>query len=161
MPSVSHTHLPGVGDRYDLDLRTSRRVGLIVHKTGKRELLVYDADDPDACRETVRFDDDEGHALADLLGGTTVAEQAHAQPVDIAGMTIDWVTIGADSTAAGRTVAELDLRAATGAIIVALVRGDTTIPAPGPDERIAAGDTAVVVGVAEAVAAAEPHLTGA
>lgn len=160
MPRVSHTHLPGVGDRYDLDLRSHRRMGVIAHKTGKRELLVYDVDDPDACRETVRLDDDEGHALADLLGGTTVAEQAQAA-VDIAGMTIDWVAVPERSPAAGRTLGELDLRERTGAIVVALVRGGRTIPAPGPDEHVEAGDTAVVVGPADAVSRAESQLTGA
>lgn len=155
MPRVSHTHLPGVGDRYDLELRSSRRMGVIAHKTGKRELLVYDADDPDACRETVRLDDDEGHALADLLGGTSVAEQAQAAPVDIAGMTIDWMLVAEGSPAAGRSLGELDLREETGAIVVALVRGDETIPAPGPEQRFEAGDTVVVVGPAEAVGRAE------
>lgn len=161
MPEVSHTHLPGVGDRYDFALRSQRRMGVIAHKTGKRELLVYDADDPDACRETVRLDEDEGHILADLLGGTTVAEQAQATSVDIAGMALDWIQVPAGSPAAGQNLAELNLRDDLGAIIVAVVRGDETISAPGPGQRLEAGDTAVVVGPADAVARAESRLVGA
>lgn len=161
MPEVTHTHLPGVGDRYDLELRSRRRMGVIAHKTGKRELLVYDADDPDACRETVRLDDDEGHALADLLGGTTVAEQAQATSVAMAGMTLDWILVPDGSPAAGQTLGELNLRDDLGAIVVALVREDETISAPGPGQRLEAGDTAVVVGPADAVARAESRLVGA
>lgn len=161
MPRVSHTHLPGVGDRYDLELRSNRRMGVIAHKTGKRELLVYDVDDPDACRDTVRLDDDEGHALADLLGGTTMAEKVHAQPVDVAGMTIDWVQVAEGSSAAGRTIGELNLREEIGAMVVALVHDDRTIPAPGPEQRLEAGDTAVVVGSADAVSQVESRLVRA
>lgn len=161
MPEVSHTHLPGVGDRYDLELRSHRRMGVIAHKTGKRELLVYDANDPDACRETVRLDEDEGHTLADLLGGTTVAEQAQVTSVDIAGMALDWIQVPDGSPAVGKNLAELNLRDDLGAIVVALVRGDETISAPGPGNHLEAGDTAVVVGPADAVARAESRLVGA
>jgi TrkA domain protein len=161
MPEVAHTHLPGVGDRYDIALGSQRRMGMIAHKTGKRELLVYDANDPDACRATVRLDDDEAHALADLLGGTTVAEQAHATSVDIAGMALDWIAVPAGAPAVGQSLADLDLRDELGAIVVALVRGNETISAPGPEQRFEAGDTAVVVGPADAVARAESRLLGA
>lgn len=161
MPEVSHTHLPGVGDRYDLELRSNRRMGVIAHKTGKRELLVYDVTDPDACREMVRLDEDEGHTLADLLGGTSVAEQAQATSVDIAGMALDWIAVPDSSPAVGKSLAELNLRDDLGAIVVALVRGDETISTPGPSNRLEAGDTAVVVGPADAVARAESRLVGA
>jgi TrkA domain protein len=45
--------------------------------------------------------------------------------------------------------------------IVALVRGDQPIPAPGPDKELRADDTAVVVGTAEGIDAAARLLSSA
>ena len=56
--------------------------------------------------------------------------------------------------AAGRTLAELELRGRTGATVLGLSRAGTGISAPGKDERVEAGDTVVLVGTGEAVDAA-------
>lgn len=47
---------------------------------------------------------------------------------------------------AGQTLAELDLRAKFGFLVVAVRRGDETVVAPGPDEVIRRADLLVVVG---------------
>jgi len=52
----------------------------------------------------------------------------------------------ADSPAEGKTIRELDLRARTGATIVALTRSGQPFPAPQPDFRLQAGDVLVLVG---------------
>jgi len=46
------------------------------------------------------------------------------------------------------------LRTRTGVSIVALVRGDQPLPAPGPEETLRVDDTAVVVGTADGINAA-------
>ena len=56
--------------------------------------------------------------------------------------------------AAGRTLAELGVRGRTGASSARLSRGERGIPAPSKSERLAAGDTLVLVGTQEAVDAA-------
>jgi TrkA domain protein len=43
-------------------------VGVVSYRTGRRDLLLYDNDDPDACREVIRLSEEESDALADLLG---------------------------------------------------------------------------------------------
>lgn len=48
--------------------------------------------------------------------------------------------------AAGRTLAELELRRQTGASAIAVVRDDSAITNPGPDLELAAGDHLVLVG---------------
>ena len=50
---------------------------------------------------------------------------------------------------AGATIAEGALPTRTGSSVVAVVRGDQTIAAPGPDHRFAAGDVVVAVGTPE------------
>ena len=60
--------------------------------------------------------------------------------------TIDTFLVVPDMKAAGMTIAQLDLRRATGAAILALVRNDEPRTNPGPDVQILAGDVLVVVG---------------
>ena len=62
--------------------------------------------------------------------------------------------------AAGRTLRELELRGRTGASVLGLSRAGVGIAAPEKGERLAAGDTLVLVGTREAVAAAEALLRG-
>ena len=52
----------------------------------------------------------------------------------------------AGSPAEGKTIRELDLRARTGATIVALTRSGQPFPAPQPEFRLEAGDVLVLVG---------------
>lgn len=161
MPRIEETHLPGVGLRHDLTTRGGDRLGVITHRTGRRELLLYDRNEPDSCRDVVRLDEDEGHALAEVLGGTKVAESLDAMlQQSVEGLTIDWLPATATWSCAGHTVAETMLRARTGVSIVAVIRGEETVPSPTPDFRIEAGDTLVVVGTPDAIKDAFAHLEG-
>lgn len=147
MPRIEETQLPGVGLRHDFITRAGDRIGVISHRTGRRELLIYDRGDPDACRDVVRLDEDEGHALAEVLGGSRVAESLGTMmQQSVEGLTIDWLPVDASWQCAGQTVAETRLRARTGVSIVAVVRGADTVAAPGPEFRLQDGDTLVVVG---------------
>lgn len=155
MPRIEETQLPGVGLRHDFTTRSGDRVGVITHRTGRRELLIYDRGDPDSCRDVVRLDEDEGHVLAEALGGSQVAESLGTMlQQSVEGLTIDWLSVGSSWECAGRTVAETELRARTGVTIVAVVRDGETVASPGPDFRIEAGDTLVVVGTPDGINAA-------
>ncbi|HSN15162.1 MAG TPA: TrkA C-terminal domain-containing protein, partial [Anaeromyxobacteraceae bacterium] len=55
------------------------------------------------------------------------------------------------SAAAGRTLAQLDLRGTTGATVLAIARGDAGIVAPSAQERLAPGDVLALAGTHEAV----------
>jgi TrkA domain protein len=68
------------------------------------------------------------------------------------GLAIDWVTVPAGSRFVGATIAEGAFRTRTGTSIVAVVRGETTLPAPGPDLRFEVGDVAVAVGTTQGLA---------
>jgi CPA2 family monovalent cation:H+ antiporter-2 len=62
--------------------------------------------------------------------------------------------IEAGQRAVGRTLEELEVRGRTGATVLGLARAGVGIAAPGKDERLAVGDTLVLVGTSEAVDAA-------
>jgi TrkA domain protein len=44
---VERLALPGIGTRHVLRTATGRQVGVLRHRDGRRDLLLYDADDPD------------------------------------------------------------------------------------------------------------------
>jgi TrkA domain protein len=147
---IQETNLPGVGLRHDFTTRAGRQLGVVTHRTGRRDLLVYDREDPDACQEVIQLTDDEADALADLLGAARLVEHlAGLQRIE--GLAIDWLPIRAGSPYAGRTIADTQARSRTGVSIVAIVRGDGAIPAPTPDAVLEPADTLVVVGTARGI----------
>jgi monovalent cation:H+ antiporter-2, CPA2 family len=71
--------------------------------------------------------------------------------------------VPAESPAAERTLAELNLRGATGATVLAILRHGEPVLVPSGHERVHAGDVLAVAGTEEAIAAArellEPAIT--
>lgn len=158
MPEIEETMLPGVGVRLDFLCRSGRRVGVIARTSGRRELLVYDRHDPDAVKAQVDLSAEESSALAEVLGGPQVSEPLEHLSSVVAGLVVDWLPMPADALT--RTIGQLELRRRTGSSVVAIVRDDQPIPAPGPDDELRAGDTVVLVGTADGVARATGLLTG-
>ena len=151
MTNVDQTHLPGVGVRHDFETRGRRRVGVIAHRVGHRELIIYDEEDPDAVAETVRLEEDDAYTLAELLGASRVTQAVDAIRQSIEGLALDWIPIGDTWWCNSRTIADSQMRRRTGVSIVAIIRGDQTIPSPEPPESLLAGDTVVVVGTPEGI----------
>lgn len=60
--------------------------------------------------------------------------------------------------AVGRSLAQLDLRAKTGATVLAIVRGDQGVATPSPAEPLRAGDILALAGPEQAIAAAREAL---
>lgn len=151
MPKIQETPLPGVGVRYEFATENGDRLGVITYRTGRRELLVYDRRDPDACSDVIRLTDDDARALTELLGGSQVAQRSSAEAYRAEGFTIDWTPVAIASACAGQTLGQaLQPVQGSGAAVVAIVRGGRTIPSPGPDFVLGIGDTAVVIGSPEA-----------
>lgn len=148
------TQLPGVGVRYDFTTSGGDRVGVVVHRDGRREFLVYDEGDPDACRTTVWLSNEESAAMVELLGGSKVTEKIGDLRHEVEGLAIEWITLPASGGLTGRTIGDGAIRTRTGASVVAVIRGDVSIPGPGPDFTLGAGDVALVVGSVEGVRAA-------
>lgn len=150
MSDVSKTLLPGVGVRHDFTSRSGERLGVISHRSGHKDLLVYDHDDPDSCALVLRLEDDDVRTLADILGGSQVTEDL-TRLQSIAGLTIDWIPVTGGSRCTGRRLADIGVYDDLGASIVAVVRGEETFASPGPEFTLHDGDTAVAVGTPQAV----------
>jgi TrkA domain protein len=159
MTKITKTSLPGVGVKHEFSTEDGRRVGVVHHRTGKRELYVCAAADPDVAVLNVALTDDDSHALSDALGGSEVVENlAHLQQ-RVEGLAIGWLPVEKDSKYASRTIGDARIRTRTGVSVVAIIRGNTGHPAPGPQFEMLAGDTLVVVGTPEGIEQVEEILS--
>jgi monovalent cation:H+ antiporter-2, CPA2 family len=84
----------------------------------------------------------------------------HLDEILAAGLT-DTYYIGEDNPNCGKTLRELNLRAATDATIIAIVRGNKSITNPSGSQKIEAKDTLVITGTHMAVDKAFDYLNGA
>lgn len=151
MSEIREVKLPGVGVRFEFETTEGKRIGVISHRTGLREIYVSRVDDPDEFRRVLGLSPDDARTLAELLGATRVAQQLAELQQRIEGLVIDWLPVRADSAYAGRTIGDARLRTRTGVSVVAIVRGEDAVPAPGPEEPLNSGDYLVVVGTARGV----------
>jgi TrkA domain protein len=151
MSEIREVRLPGVGVRYEFRTAEGKRVGVISHRSGLREIYVSHSDDPDEFSRALGLSPDDARTLAELLGATRVAEQLAELQQRIEGLVIDWLPIRSDSAYVGRTIGDAQIRSRTGVSVVAIMRGEVAIPAPGPDQKLDSDDYLVVVGTARGV----------
>jgi CPA2 family monovalent cation:H+ antiporter-2 len=85
-------------------------------------------------------------------------ESAPAEAPRIPGVESRTVVLPAGAPTAGRSIAELSVRARTGATCLSIARGSDTFANPGPDFVLAPGDRVVVFGDPTSVARAEQLL---
>ena len=157
---VEEVELPGIGLRHDFLTQGGRRVGVVSHRSGRRDLLVYDLRDPDACRETVALSGEEANTLAEILGAPRIVERLAALHEQVAGLLSEQLSVRAGSPFAGKTLGDTQARTRTGASIVAVLRDGEVIASPGPDFQFRAGDEVVVVGTGEGVEGVARILSG-
>lgn len=160
MAEVTETQLPGVGVRHEFRTVAGERLSVLSHRTGRREVAVYNnRADPDACSTVLHLSPDDTRTLAELLGGSPVSEAVN-EVQRLQGVAIDWIPIRPGAQLAGATIGDGRIRTRTGTSVVALVRGDTTVPAPGPEATIEAGDIVVAVGTPDGLRQAREILEG-
>ncbi len=148
---VEQTTLPGIGVRHDLITAKGRRIGVISFRSGRRDFISFDPEDPDSCRESIELNDDEAEALADILGASLILGQLAGIREQAAGLRTEQITIPAGSAFVGHTLGETQARSRTGASIVAVLRDASVIPSPDPQFVFAPGDVVVAVGTPEGV----------
>ncbi|MCK9894856.1 cation:proton antiporter regulatory subunit [Frankia sp. AgB32] len=146
---IEETALPGIGLRHDFQTRSGRRIGVVSRHHGRRDLVLYDAEDSDAVGECVTLTAEESDALSELLGAPHIVEKLADISSAFAGLVGDQIAIDPSSPYAGRPLGDTRARTRTGASIVAVVRDQVVHASPRPDFRFDAGDIVVVVGTPE------------
>lgn len=160
MTKITKTSLPGVGIKHEFVTEDGRRVGVVHHRTGKRELFVCEPSDPDSAALNLPLSDEDSHALSDALGGSEIVENLTHLQQQVEGLAIDWLHVEEGTPYDGSSLGDTKTRTRTGVSVVAVIRDDIPFPAPGPEFGIQAGDTLVVVGTSEGIAQVEDLLSG-
>lgn len=158
MNEVTETLLPGIGVRHEFTTAAGERIAVLSNRAGRREIAVYDRSDPDACTTFLHLDPSDARTLADVLGANPVSETVAAVQ-QLEGVTLEWIQLPEGGSLAGSTIGEGQLRTRTGASVIAIIRGDTTIPAPEPEAALLAGDVVVAAGTPEGLGAMRRLLT--
>lgn len=153
MSEVRETKLPGVGVRHEFTSDDGSDVGVIVHHDGRREIMTYQREDPDACATLVTLSERDTQTLAEILGVSHVAETVGTIRQEIEGLALDWVELPGKSDLTGTSIGAGEFRSRTGASIVAVMRNDQPIPAPDADFVLYGGDVLVAVGTNEGLLA--------
>ncbi|MDP9870077.1 TrkA domain protein [Streptosporangium brasiliense] len=156
---VEQTALPGIGLRHEFTTRSGRRIGIVSHRTGRRDLVIYDPADPDRACETIKLNDEEADALCELLGAPRIVQRLNALHREVEGLVSLQLPILSGTPYAGRPMGDARVRTRTGASIVAVVRAGQVFASPGPDFVFTDGDVVVVVGSPESTAAVADILT--
>lgn len=158
---VREHDLPGVGKKFAVITNDSDRLTIIIHNTGHREIYFFERGE-DYPAYALRMEDSEARKLGAILGGAffqPVASESMEMVFDQ--LSVEWMKVGAPSPLAGKSLLEAAVRERTGASVIAILRSGKAIPNPQPDERIAAGDTLMVVGDREQVGRFGDLLRGA
>lgn len=156
---VERTALPGIGLRHEFLTERGRRVGVISHRSGRRDLVIYDQEDPDSAAEVVPLTVQEADAIAELLGTGHIVERLGDLHRQVEGLVSAQLPIEAGAPFDGRTLGDTQARSRTGASIVAVVRGGEVFASPRPDFRFMARDVIVVIGTADGIEAVARLLT--
>lgn len=155
---VSETDLPGVGKKHEIALRSGVRAVILTHNSGKRELMRKQDVDADP-EQLFELTDQESRVLG------TVLEGAYFQPVESGDdetmfaddMLIDWITITESSPVAGEAVSATVPSDVT---VLAVYQDGELIANPRSGASFQVGDTVIVAGTRNAVAAFDTRATG-
>lgn len=151
MEQLEETNLPGIGKRVEFFNDEGRRLGVVRHHSGRREVFVCQPGDPDTSEVAVNLSEADAHALVTALGIETVAEEAGERTYRVEGLLFEWLDVPPGSPVVGQSIGQLRIRTRTGASVVAVIRQPQAVPAPEPDLVIADGDTLVMAGTAEGI----------
>lgn len=132
--------------RNDVITEGGRRVSVVSHRSGERDLALFDADDPDASTDSIPLTDDEAAALAEVLGASLTLSRLSGLGARDTGLFTEEISLPSGSTFVGRPMGDTKARTLTHSSIVAILRGSQVVPSPTPDVIFEDGDVIVAVG---------------
>jgi TrkA domain protein len=153
---VEEVDLPGVGRKFTIQTQSGDEIVIVVHHSGRRQMLYYEGGTGDEPVAALDLTDEEARELGAVLSGVLFyPELTGAATTRMAEQAIEWIEI-----TPGRLVGQRlgDLSLPQEAHILAISRGGVLLPNPGPETRLEAGDTLVLAGTRQAVDALKTGL---
>ncbi|MDQ4144478.1 MAG: hypothetical protein M3198_12175 [Actinomycetota bacterium] len=151
--------LPGIGRRYELACEDGGVLTVVIHHTGRRDVYVLPSDGDEA--STVTLNDAQARTAGAVLSGTYFTPTAVRRVQEVIDdLVTDWVVLTPGSPGTGHSIGELQIRSQTGVAVMAILRGNSVIHGPAPDEVLQAGDRLVVTGRRENLQAFQRLVVG-
>ena len=132
--------------RQELSLGDDRTIAVVTRRDGGFDVAV---DAGDGAGVSVRLDEDEADAVAELLGSPKLVSRMAQMQREADDVLVEQLSIPRHSPFAGRALGDTRAQSRTHASIVAVMRGGSTQASPGPDFMLEAGDLVVAVGTRE------------
>ena len=158
--TIYETDIPGVGRKFEIEVEGDgdARVIVILHHDGRREVFKRPSQDADS-EKLFDLDARTARQLGSILEGTNFETVDVAElEVPLGEAIIEWWEVGADSSLAGLTLGDAHVRRETGVSVIAVQRGEMTIPNPDSTYHIQPDDVLVTLGTREEQAAFEDLL---
>ncbi len=157
---VTEVLLPGVGVRYEFRAASGHDIGIVARRDGEFDVVCFRRSDPDAAENLFTLDRQQAEALADILGAPRIVERFADLSREVPGLASATIDLPQGSLFDGRPLGETQLRTQTGVSIVAVVKEDSVVPSPTPDETLHGGDSLVVIGTEQGIELARAVLLG-
>jgi TrkA domain protein len=97
LSEIKEVKLPGVGVRYEFDTEDGKRIEVVSHRSGRREIYLASPEDPDEFTRVLALSQSDARTMAELLGAGRVAEQLAELQQRVEGLVIDWLPVRDDS----------------------------------------------------------------
>ena len=150
--SLRSLNLPGIGTKYEFETDKGDTVAIFFTKTGAIQMytLQKGCTTPSAAEMTPV----EARRLGNILTGAII--EADQESVGIAFSALDDLRVTIHSflipkAITGRTIEDLQIRAKTGATVIAVCRRDRNIVNPPPTFVFESGDAALVIGESDQI----------
>ncbi len=147
--ATRETELPGVGTQYSIDVGKDEELIIVEHRVGHWELARLDAEG--RTHRLLQLQPREASELGRILAHGDVVQEDPRKRMLFEQIGIEWATLDEASPLVGQTLESSGIRARTGANVIAVLRGDSSIPSPPPGTRFAEGDTLVLIGHPEQI----------
>ncbi|MEU9508738.1 TrkA C-terminal domain-containing protein [Micromonospora sp. NPDC048170] len=142
---IERVPLPGIGVGYTMHTSEGQVLGVVCHRNGRRDVVVYAPGDPDTVERSVTLSPAEAQEMAELLHPIATIDhvthlERHREAISVAELPVP-----AASPYDGRTLAEAVART-QGVSVIAVIRDGHTLTAPGSGHVLAHGDVLIAAG---------------
>lgn len=142
--ATRETELPGVGTKHSIDLAGGDELVAVEHRAGHWELARVD--EAGNTTPLAQLQTREAAELGRILSRAEVRQEDPRKRLLLEEFGLEWLKLEEDSPLVGATLQSSEIRARTGASVIAVLRPERSLASPAPDTEFRDGDTLVVMG---------------